>query len=298
MNEENVVRINSTRKEKTENDNLIILYDLGYDTGRYDHVKIQMGLVDVRCVKSAISEDEGGYQRLLATKRVEYITNDFHMSRFNPIIISVRKNGEIYNIDGQARVSSVRYLYKNGTIESPMVPCIILTNATIKDECMLFGTQDDGNTRLRETQKLKSKYKGMDDKTLELSNALEECGIGLFKDIQAHKTIQDLYWNIDKDIFKRICKVISGSWLNGTKAQRKNATCKEILNGLTVFYTKYSDEINDKIFISKLALSTPDSVRDLFENYKNKLDPDRKYLKTFAEIYNKNRRSNNRIDYV
>ena len=65
-----------------------------------------------------------------------------------------------------------------------------------------------------------------------------------------------------------------------------------------MFYTKYSDEINDKIFISKLALSTPDSVRDLFENYKNKLDPDRKYLKTFAEIYNKNRRSNNRIDYV
>lgn len=295
MNGENVVRINSTRKE---NDSLIVLYDLGYDTGRYAHVKIQLGLVDVRCVKSAISDDEGGYQRLLATKRVENITNDFHMSRFNPIIISVRKNGAIYNIDGQARVSSVRHLYKDGSVDSPMVPCIILTNTTVKDESMLFGTQDDGKTQLRETQRLKSKYIGMDDKILELSNVLEECGIGLFKDIQAHKTIQDLYRSIDKDIFKRICKVISGSWLRGTKAQRKNATSKDILNGLAVFYTKYSDEINDKILIGKLALTTPDSIRDLFENYKNKLDPDRKYLKTFAEIYNKNRRSNNRIDYV
>lgn len=295
MNGENVVRINSTRKE---NDSLIVLYDLGYDTGRYAHVKIQLGLVDVRCVKSAISDDEGGYQRLLATKRVENITNDFHMSRFNPIIISVRKNGAIYNIDGQARVSSVRHLYKDGSVDSPMVPCIILTNTTVRDESMLFGTQDDGKTQLRETQRLKSKYIGMDDKILELSNVLEECGIGLFKDIQAHKTIQDLYRSIDKDIFKRICKVISGSWLRGTKAQRKNATSKDILNGLAVFYTKYSDEINDKILIGKLALTTPDSIRDLFENYKNKLDPDRKYLKTFAEIYNKNRRSNNRIDYV
>lgn len=298
MSAENVVRINSTRRESSNADTLIVLYDLGYDTGRYAHIKIQLGLVDVRYVKSAISDDEGGYQRLVTAKRIECITDDFHMSRFNPVIVSIRKNGEIYNVDGQARVSSVRHLYREGILNSPMVPCIILTNTTVEDECMLFGTQDDGNTRLRETQKLRSKYRGMDDETLELSNVLEECGIGLFKDIQAHKTIQDLYQNIDNDVFKRICKVISGSWLNGTKAQRKNATCKEILNGLMIFYTKYSDEINDKNFINKLSLTTPDSIRDLFKNYTNKLDPDRKYLKTFAEIYNKNRRSNNRIDYV
>ena len=86
--------------------------------------------------------------------------------------------------------------------------------------------------------------------------------------------------------------------MNGTKSQRKNATCGEILTGLSIFYSKYADSIDDKIFANKLSMTTPDAVRELFENYKNKLDPDRKYLKTFTEIYNKSRRSNNRIDYI
>ena len=301
MNGENVVRIDSTRKGNAETNNIIILYDLGYDTGRYENVKIQLGLVDARYVKSAISENEGGYQRLVTIKRIEYITNDFHWSRFNPIIISLRKDGEIYNVDGQARVCSVKHLYEEGLLDSPMIPCIILSNTTVKDEAMLFGTQYDGTTRLNATQCIRSKYIGMDDETLEISSILSEAGIDLFKNIKAHKTIKTIYNDlkkIDITIFSRICNVIGKAWINGTKAQKKNATCADILTGLSIFYLKYADEINDKILISKLSITTPDAVRDLFENYKNKLDPDRKYLKTFAEIYNKNRRSNNRIDYV
>ena len=288
----------SVTKNGKEDDTLIILYDMGYDTGRYSHIKVQYGLVDARTVQSAISDEDGGYQRILNSKRIIDITSDFHWARLNPITICIRKDGNRYNVDGQARVSSVRTLYRKGEISSPMIPCVILTNTTLEDEAMLFGTQDDGKTQLRENQKVKSKYIGKDENICDLANVLEECGIGLFKDIQAHKTIQEIYHNIDKEIFKRFCKVISKAWLNGTKSQRKNATCGEILTGLSIFYSKYADSIDDKIFANKLSMTTPDAVRELFENYKNKLDPDRKYLKTFTEIYNKSRRSNNRIDYI
>ena len=288
----------SVTKNGKEDDTLIILYDMGYDTGRYSHIKVQYGLVDARTVQSAISDEDGGYQRILNSKRIIDITSDFHWARLNPITICIRKDGNRYNVDGQARVSSVRTLYRKGEISSPMIPCVILTNTTLEDEAMLFGTQDDGKTQLRENQKVKSKYIGKDENICDLANVLEECGIGLFKDIQAHKTIQEIYHNIDKEIFKRFCKVINKAWLNGTKSQRKNATCGEILTGLSIFYSKYADSIDDKIFANKLSMTTPDAVRELFENYKNKLDPDRKYLKTFTEIYNKSRRSNNRIDYI
>ena len=65
-------------------EDLIILYDMGYDTGKYSHIRIQLGLVDARTVKSATEEEEGGYQRLLKSKRVVDITGDFHWSRLNP----------------------------------------------------------------------------------------------------------------------------------------------------------------------------------------------------------------------
>lgn len=285
-------------KKEKEDDTLVVLYDMGYDSGDYSHVKVQYGLVDSRTVQSAISEEDGGYQRILNSKRIVDITSDFHLARLNPITICIRKDGNRYNVDGQARVSSVRTLYRKGEISTPMIPCIILTNTTLEDEAMLFGTQDDGKTQLREHQRVKSKYIGKDEKICDLAETLEECGIGLFKDIQAHKTIQEIFDNTDTEIFKRFCKVISKAWLNGTKNQRKNATCGDILNGLSVFYSKYADVIDDKNLANKLSMTTPDAVRELFENYKNKLDPDRKYLKTFTEIYNKSKRSNNRIDYI
>lgn len=283
--------------EKREEETLIILYDMGYDTGRYSHIKIQYGLVDARTVHSAIREDEGGYQRLLNSKRIIDITGDFHWSRLNPITICIRADGNRYNVDGQARVSSVRTLYKKGEISTPMIPCLILTNTTLEDEAMLFGTQDDGKTPLREYQKAKSKYIGRDKKICGLSDALGECGIRLFTDIQAYKTIREIYDNTNLEVFKRFCRVISCAWLNGTKAQKKNATCGDILTGLSIFYSKYADEIDDRNMIKALSEKTPNAVKELFENYKNDLDPDRKYLKTFTVLYNKGKRKG-RIDYV
>ncbi len=241
-------------------EDLIILYDMGYDTGRYSHIRIQLGLVDARTVKSATEEEEGGYQRLLKFRRVIDITGDFHWSRLNPITICIRADGDRYNVDGQARVSSVITLYKKGEISTPMIPCLILTNTTLEDEAMLFGTQDDGKTPLREYQKAKSKYIGKDKKICALADTLSDCGIRLFTDIQAYKTIREIYDNTDLEVFKRFCKVISSAWLNGTKAQKKNATCGDILTGLSIFYSKYANEIDDRNLTKKLSEKTPDAV--------------------------------------
>lgn len=68
--------------------------------------------------------------------------------------------------------------------------------------------------------------------------------------------------------------------------------------GLIIFYNKYADNIDDKYLIKKLSMAIPTAIRDLFENYANKLEPDRKYLKTFSEIHNKSKRTENRIDYI
>ena len=283
--------------KKKRDSTLIMLCDMGYDTGMYSHIKVQYGLVDARTVKSAITNENNGYQGVLKSDDIIDIVKDFHWVKFNPVIISIREDGNRYCVDGQKRVSSVITLYRRGEISTPMIPCLILTNTTLEDEAMLFGTQDDGKTPLREYQKAKSKYIGKDKKLCVLVDTLADYGIRLFTDVKAYKTISEIYDNTDLETFKRFCRVISCAWLNGTKAQKKNATCGDILTGLSIFYSKYAQEIDDQSFIKKLSDKTPDMVKELFENYENKLDPDRKYLKTFAVIYNNNRRKG-KIDYV
>ena len=130
-----------------------------------------------------------------------------------------------------------------------------------------------------------------------MADALRDCGIRLFTDVKAYKTICEIYDKTDLEIFKRFCRVISSAWLNGTKSQKKNAMSGDILIGISLFYSKYAQEIDDQSLIKKLSDTTPDMVKELFENYENKLDPDRKYLKAFTVIYNNNRRKG-KIDYV
>lgn len=293
---EKVSNKNVVIKKKKKDDTLIVLYDIGYDTGKFSHIRVQYGLIDVRTVQSMALSEDRDCQRILKVNEIMNIVGDFHWAKFNPVVISIREDGR-YCIDGQVRILSVRTLYKKGEISTPMIPCLILTNTTLEDEAMLFGTQDDGKTPLREYQKAKSKFIGKDKKICELSDALTDCGIRLFTDVQAYKTIREIYDNTDLAVFKRFCNVISKSWLNGTKSQKKNATCGDILTGLSIFYSRYADEIDDMNLIKKLSEKTPDSVRELFKNYKNELEPDRKYLKAFTVLYNKGKRKG-RIDYV
>ncbi len=97
-----------------KDDTLVILYDIGYDTGRYSHIKVQYGVVDARTVRSAFLNEDNGYQRNLSTDGIIGIVKDFHWAKFNPITICIRQDGDRYNIDGQARVSSVITLYRRG----------------------------------------------------------------------------------------------------------------------------------------------------------------------------------------
>ena len=123
-----------TEKRLEGDDTLIVLYDMGYDSGKFSHIRVQYGMVDVRTLQSAIADDESGYQRLLTSKRVEPIINDFHYSQLNPINISIRSDGKRYVVDGQARTSIVRTLFRRGELASPMVSCTILRNASLEDE--------------------------------------------------------------------------------------------------------------------------------------------------------------------
>ena len=75
-------------KKRKGDGTLIVLYDMGFDTGMYSHIKVLYGLVDARTVKSAIISENNGYQSVLKSDDIIDIVKDFHWAKYNPAIIS------------------------------------------------------------------------------------------------------------------------------------------------------------------------------------------------------------------
>jgi hypothetical protein len=286
---------------KPDDDGLVVLYDLGYDNGKYQHIQVQMGMVDVRTLRSE-TNNKNGYQRLLNENRkrrlfkINELIRDYHPARFDPITISIR-NGYRNVIDGQGRLVAIKFLYNKGKLSSPMIPCKILQNATYEDEAMLFATQNDGQVQVNNQEKTKAKIIGNDEKTIIIKNMLlkNKLDFGFNNgSIQAYKTVEKLYDEIGVNRLDRIFYVISEAWDAG---QVKNSTSADILKGLAVFYKNYYRHIVDDSFVQKLTKVTPDAVKDSYKSYDVKIEPNRKYLKTFSMIYNANRKAG-KINYV
>jgi hypothetical protein len=283
-----------------ENDDLIILYNLGYDTGKYSHIHIQVGMVDVRTLRSE-NKNKISYQRILTEKCGRLfkinrdIIRDFHLSKFDPVTITIR-NGIRYVIDGQGRVLAVKYLYSHGKISSPMIPCKILQNVTLEDEAMLFATQNDGQVPLTVQEKTKAKVIGKDQKTIIIKDMLLknklDFGFNNGK-VYAYKTLDKLFDEVGVKTLDRVLYVISEAWENG---QVKNSTSADILKGLSVFYKRFGKQIIDDSFIPRLAKTTPDVIRNDFKNYDTKSDWQHKFLKTLSLIYDANRKTG-RLNY-
>lgn len=278
------------------NDSLKIMWEMGFDQGKYSHIKVSFGLVDVRTLTSEIKEGYG-YQRLLHKKRVDEIVENYLKARFDPITISIR-DGKRNIIDGQARVSAMRKLFKIGSLYSPMIPCKILQFATVEDEALLFAEQNDGQTTVLEKDKVNAKLIGKDEKIVAINNMLNRHGLGYSVsgkgNINANKTLEKLYDTMDHELLNRALNTISQSWESG---QVKNSNSADILKGITTFYKHFGNEIDDEYFVSKLIKTTPDVVRRSFKNWENPLDRNRQYLKALSIIYNKGIKSN-KINYL
>lgn len=271
------------------NDTLEILYDYGYDSGKFEKIKVCLALVDIRTINSDVQE----IQREVTVKRVNEIVKDFHISRLDLPTIAIMKTGERRCLDGQARIVSMRTLFREGKINSPMMPCKVLFGANQEELAELFSRQDEGKTVLREVDKTKAELVWKDT-TKSLNDILKNNNISLMADVKAHTAIKKVFANTTLDVFNRMVNVLSSSW---DVKNTKNALSSQILSGLHCFYGLYSNEIDDMVLIGKLRKMSPDKIISDYKSYDVSNDKNRKYLKTFTMIYNKSKK-NNRIDYV
>lgn len=301
-----------------DNGTLIKLYEYGHDSsGRFSHINVSYGLVDVRRTKSNFyaKNAEGicsGYQRIPTQKRIEGITNEFSKARLAPITVAVI-NGNAEIIDGQGRDTAVKSLYRQKKIDNFYVPCTILENATEDDCGVLFAKQDDGTVQIDNKSKTKVMAAHNDNETVDFLNHLVKNGLPVYNnqtkeihnEFNALSTYRNIYnsfeSNNDMETFDRIIKVISDVWVTDEASGRMimpKALNNMIIKAFSEFYKKFKNDINDKSFITRLQSYTPQDVLDVIDDNapKNKrvariTDKKTPMVKAIVSIYNSKRQT-------
>ena len=290
---------NKPVKATPKHEDLVVLQDYGYDTGRFEHINVSVGLVDVRTLSSVIdNSDKEGYQRELTQQRINKILDvGFHISKLDPITISLRDNKRLL-IDGQARSQVWKILFLKGAIATPMIPCKILQNATEKDERILFGTQDEGKSAMTPKAVTKS-LTGADKAITALDDMVKKHGMNLRSgkgSISGHVALKTQFLqsfssknrDFELAIIERAIKVLSQSYEEG---KIRNSTSTPMIKAMLCLYKNYFMTIDDEWLINKLRKTTPDAIIEEFKAYKSKLDKNRMYLKPLTKLYNNHRKS-------
>lgn len=299
-----------------DNGTLIKLYECGHDnSGRFSHINVSFGLVDVRKTKSNFytKNTDGiynGYQRVPTQKRIEGITNNFTKTRLNPITVAVI-NGNVEIIDGQGRDTAVKSLYRQKKVDSFYIPCTILENATEDDCGILFAEQYEGTVRIDSKSRTKVKAAHNDTDTIAFLNRLVQNGLPVYNnetkeihnELHALSTYRSIYNSFKNDMntFDRMIKVIASVWVTNEASGRMimpKALSNTILKAFSEFYKKFSNDINDKALITRLKNYTPQDILECIDDNtpKNKKiakisDKKAPMVKALVSVYNSHRQS-------
>lgn len=264
-------RFNNVKKNKKENS-----------------VKIQLMTLSTAQIKSNTD-----YQRDIDTKKVAKIVSNFDEHKLGVIKVSYR-DGRYYVFDGQHRLAAVKLLNAG---KDTMIKCEVHYGLTYADEARLFAEQYDGATKVDVLCRYKALYESGDSKVIKLKQIVEDCGFKLdFKKMKGDNrfvcvaALNTMYNKIGEEKMRKCLDLIKKTW-NG----ESTSLDKEIIAGMTILYSLYGDDIQEKVFIRKLK-----GVEPIVLKRKGKSDlltkGDTRYAKAIFMEYNSNLRSN-RLEY-
>lgn len=264
-------RFNNVKKNKKENS-----------------VKIQLMTLSTAQIKSNTE-----YQRDIDTKKVAKIVSNFDEHKLGVIKVSYR-DGRYYVFDGQHRLAAVKLLNAG---KDTMIKCEVHYGLTYADEARLFAEQYDGATKVDVLCRYKALYESGDSKVIKLKQIVEDCGFKLdFKRMKGDNrfvcvaALNTMYNKLGEEKMRKCLDLIKKTW-NG----ESTSLDKEIIAGMTILYSLYGDDIQEKVFIRKLK-----GVEPIVLKRKGKSDlltkGDTRYAKAIFMEYNANLRSN-RLEY-
>lgn len=230
------------------------------------------------------------YQRRLDMRWARSIATNWDASKYTPIVVCRRGDGGLTVPDGAHRVSaSIIRGYSR-------IPAIIRTNATQKDEALLF---EGSNTAVKATTPIDRYYAECiagNSVTLEIKAVLDSLGLTVPRTHSGHDRgghleciyrLKKIHSATGSDGVRTILTLVIDAW--GT---HKAAMNTDVIGGMFLFWRRCGKGCDRARLVSRLREEGLASISTRMRSWKANLgSAERCYALAFAETYNKKLRS-------
>lgn len=233
------------------------------------------------------------YQSPVQERQVKKIVKNFDPKKLHTIVVSKRKDGLLYIIDGQHRVEALKEL------NILFIEATVHENLSVEEEAeMYYGVNDRPSKNAN--QKGKSRLRFKEPVAVAIDETVRSVGLNVDYEknapskgyIKAYEALQSIYKNHGANHLGLVLEIIKDSFGDDTRNYQSF-----ILRGFSKLLTVYLNEIDLNILVTRLQKIGYDGFI-LEINKKQGGFKTKKECLPFvvADIYNKGRRQNNQID--
>ena len=198
------------------------------------------------------------YQREIDPERVKHIIDKFDPNLVNPIKVSFR-DGKYWIVDGH---HTERVLITRNKNQDLMVDCKVYYGMTWLDEVNMFLDQNGISRAVNINDKLRAKMNSGDPDVKRMVKTAEKVGFIIdFKNrkgdnkIVALSTLMRAYASLTPEEYEEYLSIIKKTW-DGCS----DSLCREILQGVFIFYKTYKGKFKIQTFIKRLGKVAPAAI--------------------------------------
>lgn len=214
----------------------------------------------IRALSSSMLTSGLPYQRPVRQEKIDRIIREWNPRKLTPVIVSFR-DGKFNVIDGQHHLEAMRQKAGGRDV---IVPCIIHTGLTYREEADMYAALDTDKTALTPRQHTKALVEaGTDPKVMEVKRLTEAGGFTWALDeptgepfeIAAVRALTSAYQLLGGEAFSRMLFLLAGAW-RGTPHSLKAS----MLSGMALFLKTYETELSDWDFITGMSAVRPSDI--------------------------------------
>lgn len=201
-------------------------------------------------VKACDLNVDPSYQRDLDVFRVKTMAKEVDLDRIGVLLVSLRKDGSMWVIDGQHRVAMLIEAGMGNTV----VQCEVWEGLTVAREAKEFRARNGGRRGVRALNDFKAALKARDPLAVEMNKVVESVGLSVSPDKARRRVcaVHALAWAHKRNGNLADVLSILTTWTDGHQA----AYDGRIIKGLSIFLSKYPDADRGQL-LRKMAPLTP-----------------------------------------
>lgn len=180
-----------------------------------------------------VIDGQKGYQRSLNSRKIEKMVEEFDPAEVTPIVVSERKDGSLWVIDGQHRLEALKLLGKN------VIHADVRHGLDVPSEARLFYRLNAGTTAVDTWAQFQARLQ-FDPQAQAILRLIESYGFHLERSGTASKSIaavagvERIYVS---GLLETVLDIISRVWRSDP-----HATDAHILEGLAIFLRSYREQ--------------------------------------------------------